>query len=124
MQDPDWLDTGDVINPAGHLAADDPGEVGLLRRVDVQLGLVGALPLILGADLQGQSVVVADVNLLTVAGRQRKHRHSTVTHFSLILLLKYKNIYLVTSSVRSSYLFTDSFRSGLQMLSSPQSNRM
>lgn len=50
-----------------HLTAYDPGEVCLLGWVDVQLGLVGALPLVLSADLQGQSVVVADVDLVSVA---------------------------------------------------------
>ncbi|KAG7234074.1 hypothetical protein INR49_005949 [Caranx melampygus] len=50
-----------------HLTADDPGEVGLLWGVDVELGLVGSLPLVLSADLQGQSVVISDVDLITVA---------------------------------------------------------
>lgn len=47
-------------------------EVSLLRRVDVEFGLVGSLALILSGDLQGQSVIVANVNLVTVTeGRQR-----------------------------------------------------
>lgn len=33
----------------------------------MELGLVGSFSLILGADLQSQSVIVADVDLLTVA---------------------------------------------------------
>lgn len=37
----------------------------------MELGLVGALAPVLSADLQGQSVVVTHVDLLTVTGRQR-----------------------------------------------------
>ena len=54
-------------NPGWYLAADDPGEVGLLRRVDVEFGLIGSLAPILSADLQGQGVVVTHVDLVTVA---------------------------------------------------------
>lgn len=50
-----------------YLTADDPGEVGLFWGVDQELGLVGSLSLILSTDLQGQSVIVSDVNLITVA---------------------------------------------------------
>lgn len=47
-------------------------EVSLLRRVDVEFGLVGSLALILSCDLQGQSVIITNVNLVTVTeGRQR-----------------------------------------------------
>ena len=45
----------------------DAGEVGLLWRVDVQLRLVCSLALILCTDLQSQSVVVSNVDLLVVA---------------------------------------------------------
>lgn len=75
--DPDWLQTGcDVTHPAAvltsgwgrpYLTADHAGEVGLLWRVDVELGLVGSLSLVLSADLQSQSVIVAHVDLLPVA---------------------------------------------------------
>lgn len=37
----------------------------------MELGLVGALAPVLSADLQGQSVVVTHVDLLTITGRQR-----------------------------------------------------
>lgn len=37
----------------------------------MELGLVGSLAPVLSADLQGQSVVIAHVDLLTITGRQR-----------------------------------------------------
>lgn len=37
----------------------------------MELGLVGALAPVLSADLQGQSVVITHVDLLTITGRQR-----------------------------------------------------
>lgn len=50
-----------------YLTADDAGEVSLLWRVDVELSLVSTLSPVLGTDLQGQSVIVAHVDLLPVA---------------------------------------------------------
>lgn len=67
-------------NRGRYLTADDPGEVGLLRRKHLQLGFVGSLALILGADLQGQSVVVADVDLLRVAGGTTTRKVSSLRY--------------------------------------------
>lgn len=60
---------------SGYLrTADDPGEVGLFWGVDQQLGLVGSFSLVLSADLQRQSVVISDVNLIPVAGTRDSGR--------------------------------------------------
>lgn len=55
-----------------YLTAHNAGEVGLLWREDVKLGLVGSLALILSTDLQGESVVVSDVELLAVAAANQR----------------------------------------------------
>lgn len=62
-----------------HLTADDPGEVGLLWGEDVEFGLVGSLALILSNDLQSESVIIADVDLLTVTATRKIKKIKTTT---------------------------------------------
>lgn len=55
-----------------YLTADHLDEVGLLRWEDVKLGFVGSLPVIFSHDLQSESVIIPDVDLLTVTAANQK----------------------------------------------------
>lgn len=60
-----------------YLTANDAGEVGLLWRKDVEFGLVGSFPLILSTHLQGESIVITDVELFTIAADIQRTEIST-----------------------------------------------
>lgn len=85
-----------------YLTADHPGEVGLLRRVDVQLGLVGALALVLSRDHQGEGVVVADVDLLPVAAANQRTQTVTTSNNSLTPLCLHDWFYLIDFAAPTS----------------------
>lgn len=59
-----------------YLTADSPCELSLLWWVNVEFGFVGSLTLILSDDLQGESIIITDVDLVTVAGTKQTTKYT------------------------------------------------